>query len=235
MKAVTFGDSFVPELREILTSVSTATAYSENGDVIETREQPFTYPWQLARIGYDPGSGRSRVICQLTAEGRTVTAVIDANDFGKLRVNNSRTRAWNGSEHYHDMALLQCCTAVFPGFFKHAVADGVGRADRCSVSKSAIRSANVTAASTTREVGSRIKRSSYPTALRPFVLRSYYSCPTCGRIRPRLTGFSGSLRRPGSRSGAMGSSRRLFASWSGSQDTRPGRLRPAASSLGRAV
>jgi hypothetical protein len=106
MKAVTFGDSFVPELREILTSISTAAAYSKNGAVIDTRKQPFTYPWQLARIGYDPGSGRSRVICQLTAEGQTVTAVIDANDFGKLRENNSRTRDWNGSEHYHDMAVL---------------------------------------------------------------------------------------------------------------------------------
>jgi len=106
MQAVTFGDSFVPELREILTSTSTSTAYGENGQVIESREQPFTYPWQLARIAYDPGSGRSRVICQLTADGQTVTAVIDANDFGKLRGNNSRTGAWNGSGHYHDMAVL---------------------------------------------------------------------------------------------------------------------------------
>src|SRR5580658_2452147 len=103
MKAVTFGDSFVPELREILTSTSTAMAYSENGDVIETKEQPFTYPWQLAQIGYDPRSGRGRVICELTADGQTVTAVIDANDFVKLRGNNSRTKAWNGSGHYHDM------------------------------------------------------------------------------------------------------------------------------------
>jgi|SRR5580658_5044379 hypothetical protein len=106
MRAVTFGDSFVPELREILTSTSTATSYGKNGDVIESREQPFTYPWWLARIGYDPDSGRGRVICQLTTEGHVVTAVIDADDFGKLRTNNSRSRAWNNSARYHDMAVL---------------------------------------------------------------------------------------------------------------------------------
>jgi hypothetical protein len=106
MEALTFGDSFVPELREILTSISTATFYGRNGNGIGTREQPFTYPWQLTWIGYDPDLGRSRVICKLAAEGKTVTAIIDAGDFRKLRENKSRNRAWNGSEHYHDMAVL---------------------------------------------------------------------------------------------------------------------------------
>jgi hypothetical protein len=106
MEALAFGDSFVPELRDILTSVSTAASYSRNGKKIETREQPFTYPWQLTWIGYDPDLGHRRVICKLAAEGKTVTAVIDAGDFRKLRGNNSRSRAWNGSGHYHDMAVL---------------------------------------------------------------------------------------------------------------------------------
>lgn len=106
MKAFTFGESFVPELREILTSISTAMSYGRNGNEIETREQPFTYPWKLTWIGYDPGIGRGRVICKLAAEGKTVAAVIDADDFRKLRRNNSRSGAWNGSEHYHDMAVL---------------------------------------------------------------------------------------------------------------------------------
>jgi hypothetical protein len=101
-----FGDSFVPELREILTSTSIITSYRKNGSVIATREQSFTYPWQLTWIGYDPGLGRSRVVCKLTAEGKTVTAIIDVADFQKLRGNSSRSRAWNGSEHYHNMAVL---------------------------------------------------------------------------------------------------------------------------------
>lgn len=106
MKAFTFGDSFVPELREILTSTSTAISYDEDGNKVETGEQPFTYPWQLTWIGYDPDLGHGRAICKLKAEGKTVTATIDADDFRKLRRNNSRSRYWNGSEHYHDMAML---------------------------------------------------------------------------------------------------------------------------------
>lgn len=106
MNAVTFGDSFIPELQEILTSISTATSYGRNGSEIETREQPFTYPWQLTWIGYDP-ERRGRVVCKLAAEGKTVAAIIDADEFpGKLRANNSRSGSWNGSEHYHDMAVL---------------------------------------------------------------------------------------------------------------------------------
>ena len=106
MKALTFGDSFVSELRDILTSSSTATFFGQNGKEIETRKQQFTYPWQLTWIGYDPDLGHSRVICKLAAEGKTVIAVLDAGDFRKLRENNSRSRAWNDSGHYHDMAVL---------------------------------------------------------------------------------------------------------------------------------
>ncbi len=106
MKALMFGDSFVPELRDILTSISTATSFGPDGKEIETREQPFTYPWQLTWIGYDPDLGHSRVICKLAAERRTVAAVIDAGDFRKICANNTRSRAWNGSAHYHDMAVL---------------------------------------------------------------------------------------------------------------------------------
>src|SRR5712691_3892859 len=106
MKALMFGDSFVPELRDILTSISTATSFGPNGIEIETREQPFTYPWQLTWIGYDPDLGHSRAICKLAAERKTVAAVIDAGDFRKICANNTRSRAWNGSAHYHDMAVL---------------------------------------------------------------------------------------------------------------------------------
>jgi hypothetical protein len=105
MHRVTFGESFVPELREILTSTSTVALYGRDGRQTETREQLFTYPWQLKWIGYDSELGQSRVICRLVAEGNVVTAIIDATDFGKLRRNNSKTSAWNGSE-YHDMAVL---------------------------------------------------------------------------------------------------------------------------------
>jgi hypothetical protein len=105
MKTPMFGDSFVPELREILTSISTATSYDVNGE-IETRKQPFTYPWQLTWIGYDPELGSCRVICKLAADGETVNAVIDAADFRKLRGNNSKSKAWNESGKYHDMAVL---------------------------------------------------------------------------------------------------------------------------------
>ena len=58
MAALAFGDTFVPELRKILTLISTATSFDKNGREIETREQPFTYPWQLTWIGYDPDLGQ---------------------------------------------------------------------------------------------------------------------------------------------------------------------------------
>jgi hypothetical protein len=100
-----FGDSFVPELREILTSTSTATAYSPDGRRHVTREQPFIEPWQLRWIGIAQDSGNSRVTCGLEADGKIVTATIDAADFGRMSRNTSRSRAWNGSK-YHDMAVL---------------------------------------------------------------------------------------------------------------------------------
>jgi hypothetical protein len=96
MAAPAFGDTFVPELRKILDSISTATSFDEDGREIETREQPFTYPWQLTWMGYDPNLGRSRVICKLVADGKSVTAVIDAGDFGKIRANNSRSNPGTG-------------------------------------------------------------------------------------------------------------------------------------------
>ena len=100
-----FGDSFVPELREILTSTSTATAYSADGRRQVTREQPFTEPWQLRWIGIAQESGHSRVTCELEADGKIVTATIDAADFGRMSRNTSKSRTWNGS-NYHDMAVL---------------------------------------------------------------------------------------------------------------------------------
>jgi hypothetical protein len=100
-----FGDSFVPELREILTSTSTVTAYSPDGRRQVTTQQPFTDPWQLRWIDIAPDSGNSRVTCGLETDGKIVTAIIDAADFGRTSRNTSRSRAWNGS-NYHDMAVL---------------------------------------------------------------------------------------------------------------------------------
>jgi hypothetical protein len=100
-----FGESFVPELREILTSTSTVTDYSQDGRQQPTREQPFTAPWRLRWIGIAQDSGNSRVTCGLEADGKTVTATIDAADFRKISRNTSRSRAWNGS-NYHDMAVM---------------------------------------------------------------------------------------------------------------------------------
>ena len=100
-----FGDSFVPELREILTSISSITSYGPDGKQQTTAEQPFTYPWQLRRIGVDEDSAGSRVTCVLEADGKVVTAAIDAGDFRRMSQNKSRTQTWNSSE-YHDMAVL---------------------------------------------------------------------------------------------------------------------------------
>src|SRR5712691_6076835 len=100
-----FGDSFVPELQEILTSTSTVTAYGPGGKQQATAERPFTYPWQLLSIGFAEGSGRSRVTCELETDGKIVTATIDAADFRRVNRNNSKTRTWNNSD-YHDMAAL---------------------------------------------------------------------------------------------------------------------------------
>jgi hypothetical protein len=100
-----FGDSFVPELREILMSTATITSYSPDGRRQVTTEQPFTYPWQLRWINIAQDSGNSRITCGLEADGKIVTATVDAADFGRTSRNTSRSRAWNGS-NYHDMAVL---------------------------------------------------------------------------------------------------------------------------------
>jgi len=100
-----FGDSFVPELQEILTSTSTVTAYGPDGKQQATAEQPFTYPWRLLSISFAEASGRSRVTCELETDGKIVTATIDAADFRRMNRNNSKTRTWNNSD-YHDMAAL---------------------------------------------------------------------------------------------------------------------------------
>lgn len=100
-----FGDSFVPELREILTSASMVTVHGPDGRRTSTAEQPFTYPWQLRWIGFDDGLGRSRVICKLVADSTVVTAIIDAADFRRVRGNASKNKRWNNSA-YHDMAVL---------------------------------------------------------------------------------------------------------------------------------
>ncbi len=100
-----FGDSFVPELEEILTSTSTVIAFGPDGKQQSTTEQPFTYPWRLLSIGFAEDSGGSRVECELEAGGKAVTATVDAAHFRQLSRNSSRTRAWNDSR-YHDMAAL---------------------------------------------------------------------------------------------------------------------------------
>lgn len=105
MRREAFGDSFVPELEEILRSTSTVISYGPDGRQLTAYEQPFTYPWQLLSIGFVDGSGRSRVTCELETDGRVVTATIDAVDFKRVSRNNSRTRTWNESD-YHDMAVL---------------------------------------------------------------------------------------------------------------------------------
>ncbi len=100
-----FGESFVPELREILTSTSTVIAYGLDGKRQLMTEQPFTYPWQLRWIAFDEASGGSKVTCGFEADGKVITAIIDAADFGRVARNNSRTGTWNDSD-YHDMAVL---------------------------------------------------------------------------------------------------------------------------------
>lgn len=85
-----FDDSLVPELPEILTSHSTATAYGPDGKQLSTTAQPFTYPWQLLSIGFVKGSGRSRVTCVFETNGKVVYAVIDAAGFRGVNRNSSR-------------------------------------------------------------------------------------------------------------------------------------------------
>jgi hypothetical protein len=99
-----FGPSVVPELREILLSVSEGEFYDPDGRLIEVREVPFLEEWHLSRLDFDPDLGRSRLVCVLTGAGKTVTATIDAGDFADLRDNTSNSPEWNGSA-YHDLAV----------------------------------------------------------------------------------------------------------------------------------
>jgi hypothetical protein len=93
-----FGDSFLPELREIMESVST--------DAISGLVANFTAPWALENIGYEHGSARRRLVCKLSAKGRSLVAILDAADFdARMRGNTTRTRPWNSAESYHDMAV----------------------------------------------------------------------------------------------------------------------------------
>jgi hypothetical protein len=98
MSTVEFGPSFLPELREILLSTGKATSYGPDGAPVEVKDEPFLGQWRLQRLAYAPEQGRSRVICALTAaNGRDVTATIEADDFSDLHRNSSRSKAWNGS------------------------------------------------------------------------------------------------------------------------------------------
>ena len=82
-----------------------ATGYGPDGKLAEVADEPFLGVWQLRSLAYDEELGESRVVCVLAADGKRVTATIDASDFPKLRGNATRTKAWNGSDHYHDMAV----------------------------------------------------------------------------------------------------------------------------------
>jgi hypothetical protein len=107
MSPVMFGPSFLPELREILLSTSEVIHYGSDGGVSHVGDEPFLEPWRLRSLEYDRRRGRSRVLlCGLTApDGRDVTATIYAGDFRGLHLNSSRSKEWNGSDHYHDLAV----------------------------------------------------------------------------------------------------------------------------------
>jgi hypothetical protein len=99
-----FGSSVIPELREILLSSGEGKFYGPDGRLIDIWEVPFLEEWHLVRLGFDPDLGKSRIVCVLTAAGKTVTAIIDAGDFADLRDNTSNSPDWNGSA-YHDLAV----------------------------------------------------------------------------------------------------------------------------------
>jgi|GEM_PF-2157837 len=106
MSPMTFGPSFLPELREILLSTGEATYYGPDGKITQIVPEPFLGRWQLRALGYDPQRGESLAICVLTAtDGRDVTATIDVKDFRGLRRNSSRSPRQNGSDRYHDLAV----------------------------------------------------------------------------------------------------------------------------------
>lgn len=83
-----FGDSFLTEFREIMESDSTGAI---SGSV--TR---FTEPREIDRLGYEPSSARRRLVCRLTARGRSLVVVLEAADFdARMRGNTTRTMPWN--------------------------------------------------------------------------------------------------------------------------------------------
>ncbi len=98
MTEAEFGDSFLAEFREIMESDST--------DAISGSVTRFTEPWEIDRLGYEPSSARCRLVCRLTARGKSLVAVLEAADFdARMRGNTTRTRPWNSAERYHDMAV----------------------------------------------------------------------------------------------------------------------------------
>jgi len=105
MGRMEFGPSVVPELREILLSMSEARYDRGDGTLTPPREVPFLGPWHLTRLAFDPDLGPSRIVGVFTGAGRKVTAVIDAGDFADLRGNTSNDPDWNSSA-YHDLAVL---------------------------------------------------------------------------------------------------------------------------------
>ncbi len=106
MTSATFSPSFLRKLREILLSIGDATSYGPDGVPTEVRDEPFLGQWRLRSLTYDPERGRSRVICVLTAaDGRNVTATIDASDFRDLHRNSSRSKERNYSDHRLDLAV----------------------------------------------------------------------------------------------------------------------------------
>jgi hypothetical protein len=105
MNPTEFGPTLLPELQEILLSTGEAYSYGPGGELAGVREEPFLGAWRLRSLAYDKELGKSRLVCVLAADGREVTATIDASDFARLRRNTTRTRTWNGSAQYHDLAV----------------------------------------------------------------------------------------------------------------------------------
>jgi hypothetical protein len=106
MTSATFGPGFLPKLREILLSVGQSISYGPDGEPTEVGDEPFLEQWRLRSLSYDPDRGRNRVVCVLTAaDGRDVTATIDASDFREPRRGSSRSKKRNGPDHRMSTAV----------------------------------------------------------------------------------------------------------------------------------
>ena len=103
-KPAQFDERFLRELGAILRSTSIVESYDAAGRVTGRKEQPFPAPWQLDALYFDPEAGRRRAIAVFSSAGVTVTATIDASDFGRLVRKRTRNRAWNTSR-YRDLAV----------------------------------------------------------------------------------------------------------------------------------